>query len=105
MTVNSLLQNTLIYALGYTLSHHSFLFAILAFCLTRQVPSIPLLLVPSLTLQTLIALGYTIYYTFDYKASLTRYPMLCSLTAPQITCLAFVYAFGYFGPTVYLIQS
>ena len=105
MTVNSLLQNTFVYAICYTLSHHWFLFAIFGYCLTRGVPSLLYVAVPTVIANSIVSLGYAFYYIFDQRGSMTRYPMICSMSASQIVCLAAVYGLGYFCPMLYCFEA
>ena len=98
------MQNTFVYAIAYALTHHYTLFAILAYALANGVPNLFIALVPILMIMGLVALAHVVYYLFGFNSSITRYPMFCSMNAMQLSTLGFVYAFGYFAPTVYLIQ-
>ena len=105
MSVNSLFQNTFIFATAYTGTHHYALFSVLGYALAQGVKNLFLLVLPIVVISSLTSLGYIIYYIFEFNKSLTRYPMVCSLRAKDLAILAFVYGFGYFAPTIHIIQT
>ena len=77
----------------------------LGYALTQGVTNLFLLVLPIVVISTLTSLVYIIYYIFEYSKSLTRYPMVCSLKAKDLAILAFVYGFGYFAPTIHVLQT
>ena len=80
-TTRSIMQNTFVYALAYTWTHHYTFFGTLAYALANGVPNLVFIMVPTLALMGLIAMGHVIYYLFDFSKSATRYPMFCSMNA------------------------
>ena len=104
VSVNSLLQNTCVYVMAYAISHHYTLLAVFAFATTRGVTNLYHLMLPTSIVTFFIAFGHCVYHLIAFDKSLTRYPILCSMSATQISCLAFVYVFGYFTPTLHIIM-
>ena len=105
VTTNSMLQNCFVFALAYCGTHHYFLFAICGFALTMGVTNLFAMLIPTVLFNSLINIGYLVYYLIASKKPLTRYPLLMSMNASQLATLAFIYAFGYFTPTLYVFQK
>ena len=75
------MQNTFMYAIAYTLTHHYTLFTVLAYALVNGVPNLFIVIVPMLGIMGLISMGHIIYSLFDFGKSITRYPMFCSMNA------------------------
>ena len=73
--------------------------------LQQGAPNLFFVLLPTVAIQSLISIIVAVYYIFAYEQALTRYPLLVSLNASQLVTLAFVYSFGYFAPTIAVLQS
>ena len=91
--------------MAFAISHHYTFLAVLAFATTKGVTNLYYLMLPTIIVAFLIGFGHCVYNLIAFDKSLTRYPFLCSLSATQLSCLAFVYVFGYFTPTLHIMMK
>ena len=103
--MNSIFQNSFAFAIAYSFTHHYTLFAVCGYALTLGVSNLFFMLLPTVVLSSVINLGHVVYYLLANKKALSRYPLVCSMNASQLATLSFIYAFGYFAPTVYVFQK
>ena len=98
------MQNTFVYAVAYCFTHHYTFFGILAFASKQGVPNLFFLMTPTVLIMGLLSIALTAFSMIEGNKLISRYPLLCSMTATQLSILGFVYTLGYFAPTVYLVQ-
>ena len=86
-------------------THHYTLFILLACAISKGVPHILVVFAPVALLQFLIAFAYVASILHDYSKPLSRHPILSQMRVKHVCILGFVYAVGYFVPTLLLIQE
>jgi len=97
------LGHPLVAFIMYTLTHHYTLFLVLGYAQIRGCQYILIVMWPVALIQFFI--GLYLLSTEIQKANLfiTRRPLVAGIKIKHIFFLGFVYAFGYFVPTIVLI--
>lgn len=92
------------YAVAYLGSHHVTLFAILGYAMSQGVTNLYLIMLPTVSISAIISCAFIIYYVFENDRPLSRYALVLGMKAKHLVTLCFVYAFGYFAPTLQVIS-
>ena len=81
------------------------MFIVLAYAVSKGTPHILVVFAPIALVQFLIASVNVVMTTYNFRIFASRHPVLSQMRVKHIFILGFVYALGYFVPTLLLIQE
>ena len=106
LTTWSCLQHSGIFSVLFVLSHHAVFLAFVAVAVVQtEAPNALMLFLPLVTAQATISFAALVYELATLQTPVARYPLVMNMRAKHLTILGFVYAFGYFIPTLSLVQE